>query len=86
MPSSFEIRRDKMRPAITSRIGGTVTRLFVSGPVVRENQGKNGKKMERDGTPQYYRGSLELYQILRLFPEKLNKQYHSRLFLVGTVI
>ena len=30
--------------------------------------------------------SLEQYQILRLFSENLYKQYHSELFLVGTVV
>ena len=47
VPSSFEIRQDKMKLAITSQISGTVTRLFVFGPIVWENPGKIRKK--RDG-------------------------------------
>ena len=39
-PSSFEIRRDKTRLEVTSRIAETVTRLLMSGLVTRENPGK----------------------------------------------
>ena len=37
---AFFSRRDKMRLEVTSRIGGTGTRLLFSGPIARENLGK----------------------------------------------
>ena len=40
----------------TSQIGETVTALNFSGPVTRENPGKNGEKMRQDKTTQYPSG------------------------------
>ena len=39
-PSSFEMKRDKTRLEVTSRIAKTVTRLLMSGLVAREKSGK----------------------------------------------
>ena len=61
---------------------GTRTILLLYGPVARENP---GNKRDRMGLLSITRESLKQYQILRLFPENLYKQYHSGLFLVGTI-
>ena len=70
-----------MRLDLISQIGGT--RLLFSGS---RKFGKNpGNKRDETGLLNTTREILKQYRILRLFLKNIYKQYHSGLFLVGTV-